>query len=218
MIALDRTLVGREQPAVEQAGDAIDAGEHFMGKPTGCDVALVAVGTRKGALVGLPAESPQARLDVCGQNRREQLRGRVGRRQRPKPFGFLRSIATPTRVFSPGVRPPLPPGRTPPSSVSSISTTPQSRSRPSRTIAWCRRCSIDHAVWYEPNASTRLRVESRTRHGRSGGAAPRWRGRSCLCGASGCPPRCRPLRWSAASGGARCAGRCGCRCAGQTWR
>ena len=55
MIALDRTLVGREQPAVEQAGDAIDAGEHFMGKPTGCDVALVAVGTRKGALVGLPA-------------------------------------------------------------------------------------------------------------------------------------------------------------------
>ncbi len=78
MIALDRTLVGREQPAVEQAGDAIDAGEHFMGKPTGCDVALVAVGTRKGALVGLPAESPQARLDVCGQNRREQLRGRVG--------------------------------------------------------------------------------------------------------------------------------------------
>ena len=64
MIALDCSLVGREQSAIEQASDAMDAGEQFMGKPTGCDVTLVIVGTRQGALIGLPAVGEHRRVRV----------------------------------------------------------------------------------------------------------------------------------------------------------
>ena len=84
-------------------------------------------------------------------------------RQRPKPFGSLRSTATATSDFLfPRDRPPVRPGSTPPMSVSSTSTTPESRSRPGRTRTARRRCSIAQAVGYEPISSARCRLSAET--------------------------------------------------------
>jgi hypothetical protein len=49
----------------------------------------------------------------------------------------------------------------PPMKVSSTSTRPDSRSRPGRTSTERSRCSIAHAVWYEPisNVLCRLNAE-----------------------------------------------------------
>lgn len=44
--------------------------------------------------------------------------------------------------------------------VSSTSTTPESRSRPGRTSTERNRCSIAHAVWYEPISKVRCRLSA----------------------------------------------------------
>ena len=46
--------------------------------------------------------------------------------------------------------------------VSSTSTVPDSRSRPGRTSTDRSRCSIAHAVWYEPISSVRCTVSAET--------------------------------------------------------
>jgi len=68
----------------------------------------------------------------------------------------LRSTATPTSTFLPFCRPPRSPGSSPPTKVSSTSTSPRSRSRPGRTSTERSRWSIAHAVWLEPISSARL--------------------------------------------------------------
>src|SRR5665648_1071151 len=81
-------------------------------------------------------------------------------RQRPKPLGDATSTATQTSAFLPLARPPARPGSCPPMNVSSTSTTPDSRSRPGRCCTGCARCSIAHAVWYEPISKVRCRLSA----------------------------------------------------------
>ena len=85
---------------------------------------------------------------------------RTAKRQRPKPFGSLTSMATPTRTFLPLARPPLSPCSSPPMNVSSTSTIPVRRSRPGRTSTDRNRCSIVQAVSYEPISSVRWRLSA----------------------------------------------------------
>ena len=79
-------------------------------------------------------------------------------RHRPIPFGPLTSTAMPVSTFLPRARPPRRPGSCPPMNVSSTSTVPVSRSRPGRTSTDRSRCSIAHAVGYEPISSDRCRL------------------------------------------------------------
>jgi hypothetical protein len=73
------------------------------------------------------------------------------------PFGSPISTAMPVSTFLPGCRPPRNPCSSLPVNVSSASTVPASRSRPGRTSADRSRCSIAHAVWYEPISRARCR-------------------------------------------------------------
>ncbi len=84
-------------------------------------------------------------------------------RARPNPRGSLTSTATPTIVFLPFARPPRNPGSSPPMYVSSTSTVPVNRSRPGRTRTERSRCSIAHAVGYEPISSDRCRLNATCR-------------------------------------------------------
>ena len=59
-------------------------------------------------------------------------------------------------------RPPRSPASSPPMKVSSTSTVPDSRSRPGRTSTERSRCSIAHAVGYEPISSERCRLSAET--------------------------------------------------------
>jgi len=88
--------------------------------------------------------------------------GRISIRQRPYPRGCLTSTATPTSSFLPLARPPRSPSSSPPMKVSSTSTLPDSRSRPGRTSTDRSRCSIAHAVGYEPISSERCRPSAET--------------------------------------------------------
>src|SRR5674476_346472 len=81
-------------------------------------------------------------------------------RARPNPRGSLTSTATPTSAFLPLARPPRNPGSSPPMYVSSTSTVPVNRSRPGRTRTDRNRCSIAHAVGYEPISSDRCRLNA----------------------------------------------------------
>src|ERR1039458_9837424 len=56
--------------------------------------------------------------------------------------------------------PPRSPGSSPPMKVSSTSTVPASRSPPGRTSTDRSRCSMAHAVWYEPMSSLRWRLRA----------------------------------------------------------
>ncbi len=81
-------------------------------------------------------------------------------RHRPLPRGGVTSTAMQVRTFLPLARPPRSPGSSPPMKVSSTSTVPVSRSRPGRTSTERSRCSIAHAVGYEPISSARCKLSA----------------------------------------------------------
>ncbi len=111
-----------------------------------------------GALVGAEEPTLGERGDPMHAGQRD-MRGLPGARSvgavasgmtairvRPKPFGDRCSTPMATSTLPAAPRPRLP-GLTPPKKVSSTSTSPDSNSRPGRTIAVRNRCSIAHAVW-----------------------------------------------------------------------
>jgi hypothetical protein len=83
-------------------------------------------------------------------------------RHRPNPRGSMTSTAIAVRTFLPLARPPRSPGSCPPTKVSSTSTVPDSCSPSGRTRTARSRCSIAHAVWYEPISSVRCRLRAET--------------------------------------------------------
>src|SRR5450755_442840 len=153
MLGADPALVGAEQPALEQARDAMHTWHH--------DVRRVVVLADHGPLVRVAVlgDGP-VRLPPSGVDSRAGLTtasmngiGRCGEtsstecsRIRPKPLGCLISTAIATidlvAVSRPGTAP-----STPPTYASSTSTQPLRRGRPGRTIAKRNRCSIAPAVW-----------------------------------------------------------------------
>lgn len=82
-------------------------------------------------------------------------------RHRPNPSSPCTSTAIATSVRLLGVRPGES-GVSPPKYVSSTSTRPVSLSRPGRTNTDRNRCSIAHAVWYDPISNCRCRLEADT--------------------------------------------------------
>jgi hypothetical protein len=83
-------------------------------------------------------------------------------RHRPNPRGSMTSTAIAVRTFLPLAHPPRSPGSCPPMKVSSTSTVPDSCSPSGRTRTARSRCSIAHAVWYEPISSVRCRLRAET--------------------------------------------------------
>ena len=157
----DRALVRPQDPPLEQAGDAVNARHGDMGWITRRrqDRSLVHVAVLGQVVVPTPSIGV---YHGTGRHRVADEREQVGTRRiwdvthpdSPEPLGLLDLHGNSDDTLG-GAAAVFPPCSTPPTRVSSTSTTPDNWPRSARTMATRNRWSIAHAARYPvPNVSS----------------------------------------------------------------
>jgi hypothetical protein len=150
-----RWTAGSSSPQVLSASASGPPAARLIGVAELVDTAVA------GPAVG---DHPRARLDVLGEAGVQRGGRPIGQDRHPSssvPVRLLNLNGHAYNAFLPLARPPRSPGSAPPMYVSSTSAVPVSRSRPGRTSTERSRCSIAHAVAYEPISARPLQAQRR---------------------------------------------------------
>jgi hypothetical protein len=211
-----RWTAGSSSPQVLSASASGPPAARLIGVAELVDTAVA------GPAVG---DHPRARLDVLGEAGVQRGGRPIGQDRHPSssvPVRLLNLNGHAYNAFLPLARPPRSPGSAPPMYVSSTSAVPVSRSRPGRTSTERSRCSIAHAVAYEPISARPLQAQRRhavlARGEQPAGLQPHRQRRSSAIeqrpdGGGIVPPRPVPIWvvWLSRTRSTRCVGS-GCRC------
>jgi hypothetical protein len=115
---VDRSLVGAEQPPFGQRGDLVHAGQQLgrvRPRRAGERLVDIQLGGRRPVRPSVITRAPDSTLSVRNARSESAEASASGAmRQRPNPFGWVRSTAIPTSTFLPFWRPPRSPGSSPP--------------------------------------------------------------------------------------------------------